>query len=516
MILLLVLAVRVHFLDVPLERDEGEYAYLGQSILKGIPPYSQAYNMKFPGTYLAYAFLMLLFGKTVSGIHFGFIVINCVTIILIFLTSKKLSGGPAPIVSAGAYAVLSITPGVFGFAAHATHFVVLFAAGGALLLLEAEERKKLSWYLLAGIVTGIAMIMKQHGALFIIFGAAYMIATQLQHERKELALRLALYACGSSLPFLVTVAWLSSAGVFSAFWFWTVDYAAQYASQLSPADAFGVFSSNLSRVVRGFIPVWILAALGVVALFSPETKTNRKFVLLFLLFSFFSICPGFYFRRHYFVTLLPAVSMLIGIFVDFLHMRFSANQRLPFLKHLGIALFVVSVLAGMLGYRNYFFLYKPDELSRAVYSANPFPEAERIAAYIKARTLPAEKIAVFGSEPEIFFYADRTSASGFIYMYELMEIHPYVLAMQKKMIQEIEAAQPKYVTLVNIPLSWHRIQDSQTYILHWIDDYLQAKYTLVGIADIISMNQTEYRWDQEIKGYEIKSKYNVLVYEKNQ
>lgn len=39
---------RVRVADVPLERDEGEYAYAGQLILQGVPPYAQAYNMKFP------------------------------------------------------------------------------------------------------------------------------------------------------------------------------------------------------------------------------------------------------------------------------------------------------------------------------------------------------------------------------------------------------------------------------------------------------------------------------------
>ncbi len=45
-----VLAIRIRLLGIPLERDEGEYAYAGQLMLQGIPPYKLAYNMKFPGT----------------------------------------------------------------------------------------------------------------------------------------------------------------------------------------------------------------------------------------------------------------------------------------------------------------------------------------------------------------------------------------------------------------------------------------------------------------------------------
>src|SRR4051812_24256407 len=68
-VLLFVDAVRLHSLGVPLTRDEGEYAYAGQLILQGVPPYELAYNMKLPGTYLAYALGMGIFGQTTAGIH---------------------------------------------------------------------------------------------------------------------------------------------------------------------------------------------------------------------------------------------------------------------------------------------------------------------------------------------------------------------------------------------------------------------------------------------------------------
>jgi len=45
------------------ERDEGEYADAGQLILQGVPPYTLAYNMKFSGTYAAYAVIMAIFGQ---------------------------------------------------------------------------------------------------------------------------------------------------------------------------------------------------------------------------------------------------------------------------------------------------------------------------------------------------------------------------------------------------------------------------------------------------------------------
>ena len=84
LILLFVVAVRIRLLPVPLERDEGEFAYAGQLILEGIPPYQLVYNVKFPGTYAAYALLLAVFGQTVSGIHLGLLFVNLGAIVLLF------------------------------------------------------------------------------------------------------------------------------------------------------------------------------------------------------------------------------------------------------------------------------------------------------------------------------------------------------------------------------------------------------------------------------------------------
>ena len=69
--ILFVVVVRVRLRELPLERDEGEYAYAGQLMLQGVPPYREAYTMKLPGTYAAYALIMAAFGQSPAGIHLG-------------------------------------------------------------------------------------------------------------------------------------------------------------------------------------------------------------------------------------------------------------------------------------------------------------------------------------------------------------------------------------------------------------------------------------------------------------
>src|SRR5881409_3008962 len=83
-------AVRVRLIGVPLERDEGEFAYAGQLLLRGIPPYRFAYNMKLPGTYAAYAAIMSVCGQTARGIHLGLLAVNLATVVLLYLLAHRL------------------------------------------------------------------------------------------------------------------------------------------------------------------------------------------------------------------------------------------------------------------------------------------------------------------------------------------------------------------------------------------------------------------------------------------
>lgn len=115
LVILLVAGIRFHLRTMPLERDEGEYAYAGQLILQGIPPYALAYNVKLPGTYAAYAAIMAVFGQTATGIRLGLLLIDAATIVLVFVLAQRLAGPLAGFVAGTTYAALSNLPSVLGF-----------------------------------------------------------------------------------------------------------------------------------------------------------------------------------------------------------------------------------------------------------------------------------------------------------------------------------------------------------------------------------------------------------------
>jgi hypothetical protein len=214
------------------------------------------------------------------------------------------------------------------------------------------------------------------------------------------------------------------------------------------------------------------------------------------------------------VTLLPAAVIAAGIFTDFLGKWIASNFKTPYLKFLSIFFFVAAVSVGITSEKAYFFSESPVKLSRNFYGDNPFPESIEIAKFIESHTNENDTIAVLGSEPQIYFYSRRLSATGYIYVYSLMEDTPYSLTMQKEMIREVEASRPKFIVFAWIPSSWLVSPTSETFILTWADGFLLNNYTPVGVADIISPDVTVYKWYNDAKNYTIQSPKHLVVFER--
>jgi hypothetical protein len=293
-------AIRWRLLDMPLERDEGEYAYAGQLILEGIPPYKLAYNMKLPGTYLVYTGILAAFGETIRGIHLGLLFVNMVSIVLLCIVTVRVLGMLAGTIAGASYALLSANPTVLGFQAHATHFVVLAELIGLILLLRAEERGQVAFFFWSGLAFGLAFLMKQPGILLGTFAFLYLAFQcwpKNKHEWAPWAKNMCVFLLAGVLPFAVTCCLLYRAGVFQTFWFWTFTYARQYATIMPLGAGLGELANHFSKLVR-FAPwLWAVALIGVSTGYcDPIVRRRSAFVFGLLVFSFAAVCPGLYFR----------------------------------------------------------------------------------------------------------------------------------------------------------------------------------------------------------------------------
>jgi hypothetical protein len=592
--ILFVAIVRVRLREMPLERDEGEYAYAGQLMLQGVPPYREAYTMKLPGTYAAYALIMAVFGQTPSGIHLGVAMVNVASIVLMFLLGRRLLGEAAGVAAAVAFALLSLSPSVLGLAGHATHFVVLGALGGILLLLRACEaevqspkskvqsrdpessieypvsssmlhasRSTLPTFL-SGLLLGLAFLMKQHGLFFGLFGLVYLLRVRVGEwlaaagvksqqpgirslrERTgfsftspasragsaRLIRDLGMFGLGWLLPYGVTCLALWWAGAFHQFVFWTISYARQYASAIPLVRGPDLLRATLNAVVGPNLILWVLPWVGALVMWwesrldgeksvasgqrsvvsgrnsgasgqwsvvsgqnsgnasrstlhAPRLPHPRFFLTVLLFCSLASVSVGMYFREHYFILLLPVLALLTGVAVSRGLYLLRHDQTIELFLALPIlGLFGIALGASLVGNGSVWLGLTPMEAIRSIYGSSLFVETAKAADYLKANAAPDARVAVLGSEPEIYFNARRRAATGNLYMYPLMEEQPYASKMQEDMIGEIERARPAYVIYVDDQYSWLARPDSAQKLFEWWKAYWAKDLDLVQTLEV--------------------------------
>jgi hypothetical protein len=211
---------------------------------------------------------------------------------------------------------------------------------------------------------------------------------------------------------------------------------------------------------------------------------------------------------------LPAVALLAGLAVASCERVILNARPVSALRFIPLFLFMAAVGCGFYFERDYLFIDTPLEVCRSIHGLNPFPESLPIARYLQEHTSSTDTIAVIGSEPEIYFYAERPAATSYIYMYGLMEKQPFAISMQEDMIRQIEKARPKYIVMVNTTFSWLESKDSPDLIFRWAARYLHANYEPAGIVDIQSPTTTIYLWDRQVAGYSPKSDSSVIVYKR--
>ena len=510
LVLLFFAGVRWRLRNMPLERDEGEYAYAGQLILQGIPPYQLAYNMKLPGSYLAYAALLGLFGQTPAGIHVGLLLVNLFSSLLVFFLGRRLINERAGIVAAAAFALFSTSTSVMGLAAHATHFVTLFAVSGTLLVLAARKTYGAGLSFAAGLCMGLAFVMKQPGGVFIAFG---LFELAWDAWKQKLPVPKILSACASYclaavLPYALTCFWLYRAGVFPRFWFWTVSYARQYATSTGFSEGLGYLGQGCSRIFLSAPILWMLVLAGLVLCIFLRRNTSGLLLRL-LAWSFLGASAGLYFREHYFIVMLPVAALLTGLAVDAATEFFRGRGQATAWQLLPAAVFGAGLILAVWTARANLLQRTPDEVVRHLYGGNPFPEARTFGDYIQAHTDPAARILVLGSEPEVYFYAHRRSATGYIYTYGLMEEQKFASQMQREMMQEIEASRPEYVVKVAVAESWLPKAHSDTTILAWSERYLAEEYQVIGAADISWI--TTYYWNEDAASHMPRTRNSIYL-----
>jgi len=225
----IVVAILAPSLLFPFARDQATFAYIGTVIAGGGMPYRDAWDLKPPGIYLAYA---LLSAAAPSGgftlmllVRAADVAIAAVTGSLLVLLARRWHLEGAGVAAAAWYAALYLHSTWWSLA-QAEAWANPCVLGAALLILRGSEqprgRASLLPYLAAGALIGVAALLKFTAPAPVL---PFVVLPLFRRDWRALA---ALTA-GVLLPLAAARVWLQAGGAFDAYLDLQAGFLAPYA-----------------------------------------------------------------------------------------------------------------------------------------------------------------------------------------------------------------------------------------------------------------------------------------------
>ncbi|HWY12165.1 MAG TPA: glycosyltransferase family 39 protein [Bacteroidia bacterium] len=520
LLLFLVVFIRVNFLNIPYERDEGGYSYYGKLLLEGKIPYKDFYEQKLPGIFYFYAFMVSIFGSTVKGMHLGFIYLNVASILFIYFAVKRLFSPGAAIVSATTFALVSLTPNLSGFTIQGEHGVAFFTSMGIYLYAVATQTKKWYWYFIFGLSLGTAFMIKTTGLFMMFWGGVILITDFIftkERNFKEFFKNLFLYGAGASSIIIILLLIIYMKGAFNDMIFWVYDIPKYYVNRIPLEEGMKYFDYSKDAIVQNYKFLWIHGCLAVLLCITKSVNFKTKcFVISLAVLSFMTIVPGYYFYGHYWIQTIPGLSVLSGITFFYILIILKNQFKLtsPNVTYVYLAIFTVFTLFHLSKLKNYYFSPNYESILRTVYGNNPFPETMAIADYINSIAKPEDQLAVFGSEPELFIYTNKKSPTRHVFFSTIVASIPEHKKFQREFASDIEKAKPKYFVFYRHSVSLLVQANVDQYVFEWANKFINANYKLIGLVDMVDGQRSTYIFDESAQKYQPKSQNFIMIFER--
>ncbi|KKR50582.1 MAG: hypothetical protein UT84_C0010G0005 [Candidatus Curtissbacteria bacterium GW2011_GWA1_40_16] len=445
------IVLRWNLLNFLLTTDEGAYAYITYFWQQGNKLYTDVWLDRPQGIFLIYRLVFNTFGDTTEAIRLFAAVYNSLTVIAIGALGKKLFNWQTGAISAFLFTIFSSGIAVEGFTANTELFINLPAIISIYFLLRIDTLSKRNNYInliLGGLFAGLPFLIKGSGISAILFATLYTVYLVIQ---KNKGVKATFFKKDNLLPFMSLILGFTIA-IAPAFMH---GFMLGIKNYLWGMIGWRVFEynilTNVNQQLNKFLqaailiaPEWtLIIVLFVLWLFLIKKNTaKQKFVLkLFLSTSFLVAAMGGQWHRHYFVQILPALS-LIGGAATYNLINLTNNRVLACL--LTIYLFINGLSIFML--INAIALFSKDmtQIVSYVYNNSFFPYNlnDKVANYITNHTDSTDTIYVFFSQSQIYYLTKRKPAYPITFTAHVLTDHKF----EDNLISIIESQKgPKYL-----------------------------------------------------------------------
>lgn len=517
------LILRISLIDLPLERDESAYAYLGKRAIEGLAPYRDYYEMKPPLLFYGYGLLDLIFGYSHAGLRWGAWFLTLLMCGGTYLIGRSFFGPKYGLITALVLALFSANPYTSMVFEESELLVMALALYGIWLLCrllqeKANPRKEHWWLIGAGLLIGSSVMVKQSAVFFLGFAAVMLIllaeGDNLRARLGKLIQRGLWFSLGAIVPVLLCLGIILGFGVWEEFAFWNLEYPSLYTQNASETSGFDLLKVNFESLTQRQLLLWVLSGLGLLALAIRGLNKKMSIALLALvLFSFFTVMPGKRYYLHYWIQFLPAVALL------FAHLFFKLEKlgerpNLSIARNFSFPLGLLFLLIGVGLSSAHWLKTDSNTLMREMFGGNPFVEDQLMARIIESQIQPNETVAVMGSEPQIYVYLNRKAPSRHFYTAFLSRNHRFSEAWQDEALEGLKAEKPEYVVFNIVPMSWMLRPDSDQGFYQNSYSWVMGNYTPIAYADYVDFYNPTIVTDAAASTYKPQSGSYVMLLKK--
>jgi hypothetical protein len=474
-VILIVAAVRAPLLPIPLERDEGEYAYIAWRLGYDELPYRDWVDQKPPAVFFIYRLALSLPLEPIRAIHFVALLFSAASACALFFLALRFMNRFWAWAAAALFALLSADPLVQGTAANTELFMLCPLILSQLAFISAASRKhsNVLFIVLAGALTGIAAMFKQVAIVNWFFMAAVYPTLAGGKKRWRAAVSFVLWSATGLLTVLgLVVLYFWRRGGLHEFVDNVFTHNLEYIGAVGVSARVEYCWGTLTTLVRTQATVWVFAAAGLVALLTSGRVKWFFFVAGWLITSILAVSASGYFFPHYFQQLLPPLALAAAVGAQTI--AASKSWRVFPLWSRRVAVVLALAVLPAITLWPFLFTYTPAEAVRKIYPGDFFAEMPQFAQRLETLTPPDKRVFVFGAEPELLFYARRASATRYIFLFPLYGPYGNARAKQIAAAAEIERAEPQ--TVVYFPNSLFFVPGTDQHFTQWSISHMQENF----------------------------------------
>jgi 4-amino-4-deoxy-L-arabinose transferase-like glycosyltransferase len=467
--------VRIPLLPIPFERDEGEYAYIGWRLDYGELPYRDWFDQKPPGVFWVYRLALMLPGNPIVAVHFMGLLFSAASGCALFFLARRFMDHFMATMSAILFVILSADPLLEGTAANTELFMLLPLILSQVVFFSTVPggTPKKSLMFLCGALTGLAVAFKQvAGVNWVFLLAVYPLFCAAGPKWRSTAIFGACSAVGAAAVWALIILYFFLRHGLPDFMENVFFHNLQYVHSLPWSVRAKFCLQTFETIARSQALVWLLSAAGLWALFRARSSRLLIFLAGGLVASALGVSASGYFFPHYFQQLLPglAIASVLGA-----HALYRAGfwQTLPG-RARGVASAGALLALPLTVLYPFWFSYSPETAVGKIYPGNTFGLMPQFGERIAQMTRPDDRVYIFGAEPELFFYAHRTSATRYIFLFPLYGQYPGVLEKQKATADEVIRNQP--AAAVWFPNGLFFAPGTEQMFTRWSYDYLKSHF----------------------------------------